>query len=119
MALGLNEVFPQAAFLHATCPEDIKQEHLQNQCALVLVDSVINTGKTLAHFIERTRRLQSSIRILVVAGVVQDEVVSRRHHLARLMVRCNVSLIALRISGNKFTGKGATDTGNRLFQWYG
>lgn len=119
MALGLNEVFPEAAFLHATSPEDIKQERLQNQCALVLVVSVINAGKTLAHFIEHTRQLHSSIRILVVAGVVQDEVVSRRHHLARLMRRCNVFLIALRISGNKFTGKGTTDTGNRLFQWYG
>jgi hypothetical protein len=46
MALGVNEAFPYAMFVHAEHPEDIEPHHLQR--TVVLVDSVMNSGKTVA-----------------------------------------------------------------------
>lgn len=115
MAFGVNAAFPEAMFVHATSPADIKSHHINHQCNLVLVDSVVNSGKTLMQFIEHVRDLQPDIRIVVVAGVVQAEVVVETHPLAKLMARQGVSIVALRLSENKFTGAKTTDTGNRLF----
>lgn len=66
-------------------------------------------------FIEHVHGLNPSIRIVVVAGVVQAEVVVETHALARLMGHYGASIVALRLSENKFTGTKTTDTGNRLF----
>ncbi|KAF2818074.1 hypothetical protein CC86DRAFT_435316 [Ophiobolus disseminans] len=115
MALGVSDAFPLAMFVHAGCPDDIKLHHLQEHGAVVLVDSVLNSGKTVVHFVQAIRKLHATIRIVVVAGVVQTEFVSggRLETLGRRYG--NVSLVALRLSNNKFTGSGTTDTGNRLF----
>ncbi|KAK7426494.1 hypothetical protein QQZ08_007089 [Neonectria magnoliae] len=115
MAFGVNATFPRAMFIHATSAADIKRHHLDHQCTVILVDSVVNNGKTLMQFIEHVRDLHASIRIVVVAGVVQAEVVVEMHALAKLMGRHGASIVALRLSENKFTGTKTTDTGNRLF----
>ncbi|KAL2037605.1 hypothetical protein N7G274_009718 [Stereocaulon virgatum] len=115
MALGVNDAFPLAMFVHGSDTDDIKLHHLQGQLTIVLVDSVVNTGKTIVEFVEHVRRLHATIRIVIVAGVVQAQCVSRgglSHALAR---HANIHLIALRLSDTKFTGSGKTDTGNRLF----
>ncbi|KAF2022606.1 uracil phosphoribosyltransferase [Setomelanomma holmii] len=115
MALGVNDAFPLAMFVHASCPEDIKLHHLQEHGAVVLVDSVLNSGKTVVDFVQAIRNLHATIRIVVVAGVVQAESVSGGRLEALGRRYGNVSLVALRLSNNKFTGSGTTDTGNRLF----
>jgi uracil phosphoribosyltransferase/phosphoserine phosphatase len=116
MALGVNEAFPLAMFVHASQPDNIKLYHLLRQRTVLLVDSVVNSGKTVAEFVQQVRRLHATIRIVVVAGVVQAESVSVDSLLGRALDRdAYLSLIALRLSDNKFTGRGATDTGNRLF----
>ncbi|EEU35019.1 uncharacterized protein NECHADRAFT_37485, partial [Fusarium vanettenii 77-13-4] len=115
MALGVNAVFPKARFIHAASVGDIKRHHVDGQCTMLLVDSVVNSGKTLMQFIDHVRGLNANIRIVVVAGVVQAEVVVETHPLAKLMGRHGASLVALRLSENKFTGTKGTDTGNRLF----
>lgn len=55
----------------------------------------------------------------MVAGVVQEEVVGKdgaEGVLARELAGMgDVSLVTLRISKNKYTGTGGTDTGHRLF----
>jgi hypothetical protein len=43
MALGVNEAFPYAMFVHAEHPEDIEPHHLQR--TVVLVDSVMNAAR--------------------------------------------------------------------------
>ncbi|MCJ1239942.1 hypothetical protein MMC14_007941 [Varicellaria rhodocarpa] len=114
MALGVNDAFPLAMLVHANSPDNIKLHHLQGKLTLVLVDSVVNSGKTVVQFVEHVRRLHASIRIVIVAGVAQAESVSG--DMARNIARHgNLSLVALRLSDNKFTGTGNTDTGNRLF----
>ncbi|KAH8750623.1 uracil phosphoribosyltransferase-domain-containing protein [Hyaloscypha sp. PMI_1271] len=91
MAFGVNETFP-----------NIEPHHLLQQRTVVLVDSVVNSGKTVVSF------------IVVVAGVVQVQSVSGRLAQA-LACHANFSFITLRLSDKKFTGRGTTDTGNRLF----
>ncbi|KAL6409771.1 hypothetical protein AUP68_06166 [Ilyonectria robusta] len=115
MAFGVNAAFPHAMFIHAASATDIKRHHVDRQCTVILVDSVVNSGKTLMEFIEHVHSLNPSIRIVVVAGVVQAEVVVETHALAKLMGHYGASIVALRLSENKFTGTKTTDTGNRLF----
>ena len=115
MAFGVSDAFPLAMFVHASDPDDLKLHHLQGQLTVILVDSVVNTGKTIVQFVQHVRNLHATIRIVVVAGVVQAQCVSEdslNHTLAR---HGNLHIITLRLSDTKFTGSGITDTGNRLF----
>ncbi|KAF3894535.1 hypothetical protein GTR04_1480 [Trichophyton interdigitale] len=115
MARGVWESFPKASFLHVKSPEDVKPHHVQGKVTIILVDSVINSGKTVAEFLGRIQILHSTVRIVVVAGVVQAECISRRALTQKLRHGANVTVVALRVSQNKYTGRGSTDTGNRLF----
>ncbi|OCK85219.1 hypothetical protein K432DRAFT_400421 [Lepidopterella palustris CBS 459.81] len=115
MALGVYEAFQRAMFVHATLPKDIMLHHLQGQLTVLLVDSVVNSGKTVVEFVQHIRNLHATIRIVVVTGVAQAQSVSRGSLAQALAGHSNLSLVALRISDNKFTGRGTTDTGNRLF----
>ena len=114
MAFGVSEAFPTAMFVHAKRPEDIEPHHLSQQRTVVLVDSVVNSGKTIVEFVQHIHNLHATIHIVVVAGVVQAQSVSEDLAQA-LTCHSNFSIIALRLSDNKFTGTGTTDTGNRLF----
>ena len=114
MALGVNDALPLAMFVHASRPDDIMLHHLQGQSTVLLVDSVVNSGKTVVQFVQHIRKLHFTIRIVVIAGVVQAQSIYGGS-LAQLARHAGLSLIALRLSDNKFTGTGTTDTGNRLF----
>jgi uracil phosphoribosyltransferase len=113
MAFGVNAAFPLAMFLHAHRPEDMTYDLLTGKLTVILVDSVINSGKTVVQFVQHIRSLHATIRIVVVAGVIQAQCISQG--LKALIQDEQFSLVALRESDNKFTGKGGTDTGNRLF----
>ncbi|KAF7551433.1 hypothetical protein G7Z17_g5009 [Cylindrodendrum hubeiense] len=116
MALGVNEAFPLAMFIHATRPGDIKLDHIQQQRVVILVDSVVNSGKTVTEFVQHIRNLCVGARIVVLAGVVQAKAISEgKYALEALARHGNVNLVALRLSENEFTGTRGTDTGNRLF----
>ncbi|KAF4950098.1 hypothetical protein FGADI_8437 [Fusarium gaditjirri] len=115
MAFGISDVFPQAMFIHASGAEDLEMHHVQGQSNVILVDSVVNSGKSVIEFIKRAARLEPNIDITVVAGVVQSEAVAKGHLFEKVMRRHDAGLIALRLSGNRFTGTKTTDTGNRLF----
>lgn len=115
MAFGVSEVFPQAMFIHASTAEDVKMHHVQGRTNLILVDSVVNSGKSVIEFIKRVIRLEPNISITVVAGVVQAEAIAESHLFAKVIRRHGAGLVALRVSENKFTGTKTTDTGNRLF----
>ena len=115
MAFGVNNAFPRATFVHASRPDDVMLHHLLGQHTVVLVDSVVNSGKTVVQFVQYVRKLHATIRIIVVAGVVQSQSVSADSGVQALARHAKISLVTLRLSDNKFTGRGATDTGNRLF----
>ena len=115
MALGVNDAFPSAMFVHASDPENLKPHHLEGQITVILVDSVVNTGKTIVEFVQHVRKLHATIRIVVVAGVVQAQCVTEDGFKQALAPYAKLHLVALRLSETKFTGSGTTDTGNRLF----
>ena len=115
MASGVSDAFPLAMFLHAKDAGDIKLHHLEGQVTVMLVDSVINTGETIIRFVDHVRQLHATIRIVVVAGVVQGECVSESTLKNGLEGLGKIRLVALRLSSTKFKGSGRTDTGNRLF----
>ena len=117
MALGVSEAFPAAGFLHAKNPGDLKEEHLKGVKTVLLVDSVVNSGKSVVEFVDHIRGASGrGVRIIVVAGVVQAGAV-REEAVFGAMVKVDgmLDVVALRMSENKFTGRGGTDTGNRLF----
>ncbi|KAK3356727.1 uracil phosphoribosyltransferase-domain-containing protein [Lasiosphaeria hispida] len=116
LALGVNDAFPSAMFLHAKQASDVRAGHLNGRETVLLVDSVVNSGKSIVEFVQRVRQLEGLVRVVVVAGVVQARAVSPGSILGQLLVDDgNLGLVALRLSDNKFTGRGNTDTGNRLF----
>jgi uracil phosphoribosyltransferase/phosphoserine phosphatase/adenylate kinase len=114
MAFGVSQAFPLAMFVHAKEPKDVRTDHLHEQRTVLLVDSVVNSGKTVEQFVRHFRKLNATIRIVVVAGVVQDKAISEGG-LSLMLDDKSLSIVALRLSTNKFTGRGTTDTGNRLF----
>lgn len=118
MASGVNDIFPLAMFVHAKDADDLKFHHLDGQLTLILVDSVVNTGKTIVEFIEHIRKLHATIRIVVVSGVVQAKCVSGDSGgtlTSNLAHFPSLHIVALRLSETSFVGSRQTDTGNRLF----
>ncbi|KAJ5008450.1 Uracil phosphoribosyltransferase [Colletotrichum sp. SAR 10_66] len=113
MALGVSEVFARAMFLHAKQPEDIHENALSGKKTVILVDSVVNSGKSIEGFVRYLQALDATIRIVVIAGVVQKEALA--NVMKPLGKTADLSLVALRLSENKYVGQGGTDTGNRLF----
>lgn len=45
MARGVWEAFPRAMYRHAKNPADVENEHLEGKVNVIIVDSVVNTGK--------------------------------------------------------------------------
>lgn len=115
MAFGVSEAFPAAMFLHASRVADIENEHIHDRTAAVLVDSVINTGKTVLQMARHIRKIHGTIRIVILAGVVQKHAIAPRSPLHSFARNQKIELVALRLSENRYTGRGATDTGHRLF----
>lgn len=114
MARGVHKAFPSAMFVHAYEPSDLKSEHLENQKNVLLVDSVVNNGATIVEFVNRIKRLASDARSVVVTGIAQKGSVAENGPLARVG-RDGLTIVALRLSENKYTGQGGTDKGKRLF----
>ena len=115
MAFGINAIYPTARFMHASSAGDLKLHYLKPLKTVILVDSVINSGKSIMDFIEHIKTLDDSVQIVLVAGVVQRQVLDRKHAFCGMLRRLGIPLVALRLSENKFTGTKGTDTGNRLF----
>ncbi|KAK3712003.1 hypothetical protein LTR37_009315 [Vermiconidia calcicola] len=116
MAFGVSDAFPLATFVHAKEATDIKPSHIANSSTVILVDWVINSGKSILEFVKRVRSIDRCVRIVIVAGVVQaDALKSMGPLVSALNVGGEISLVTLRTSDRKYTGKGGTDTGNRLF----
>jgi len=114
MAIGVSEAFPRASLVHAREPEDLKIGHVKDRTAVILIDAVVNTGKTMVKFLKRVREMEPKMALVVVAGVVQKEVLGEGGCLAEEMDK-GTKIVTLRVSENKFTGTGGMDTGNRLF----
>ncbi|CAG8531091.1 1288_t:CDS:1 [Diversispora eburnea] len=110
MAKGVWKFMPKASYIHHQVNKDI-DKYINHFEKLILVDSVINEGKTMRsilNYIVSDYKFQG--KIFVITGVIQD-VTARK--LPREFPE--VSFYALRVSKNKYKGIGDTDTGNRLY----
>jgi uracil phosphoribosyltransferase len=114
MAFGISRALPLASFAHAYHFSDIKPGNFTGKSTIILVDSVINTGKSIVEFLEPLRKEHPEVKVVVVAGVVQEDAV-KGTELAKCLEGDKVWLVALRKSGNKFVGTGGMDMGGRLF----
>ncbi|PYH99302.1 hypothetical protein BO71DRAFT_475215 [Aspergillus ellipticus CBS 707.79] len=116
MAFGINDAMEGASFLHAFEPRDVRPNRLRDKTTVVLVDSVVNSGRTSTiAFFRHIRRLKKDIRIVVVAGVVQAQAVAPNSRVRALARDGGLTVVALRVSDNKYIGPRHADTGNRLF----
>jgi uracil phosphoribosyltransferase len=109
MARGVYERFPRAQFVHYwddTTSLLFERETLAAH--IVIVDSVINKGNTIRKVLGQLEEEKG--KIYVMTGVMHT---TAAIELPKEYPR--VSFIALRVSGNQYTGTGGTDTGNRLF----
>lgn len=74
----------------------------------------MNSGKSVVDFVQHVHSRHCSLHIVVVTGVVQAQAISGGR-LAAVGRNRDLTLVALRVSENQYTGRGATDTGHRLF----
>lgn len=105
-AEGVRHVFNESAFVLYNRPEDLGNNLTGKK--VILIDSVINTGKSIQKTIDILIKLRVS-KIFVATLVMQSEAtfLARKYPM--------VAFYAFRVSKNKYVGKGGTDTGNRLF----
>lgn len=113
---GIRDVLRNAAVFHASPTRQIglASGDLERLMPLVgrtvvLVDSVVNTGATLVPVLHQL----AAHRPALVAVVSLVAPVETAGHLERTFP--DVHFLFARLSTNQYTGKGSTDTGNRLF----
>jgi uracil phosphoribosyltransferase len=130
MARGVYKVFPSSQFVHYDDNEDDDSGHDNDDSSstafrsmlavathVMIVDSVVNEGKSIRRVLRHLLKIASSSiagsprpHMYVLTGVMQMQA-------ARVMPVefPHVRFLALRLSENMYTGRGGTDTGNRLF----
>ncbi|KAJ4384900.1 hypothetical protein N0V86_000504 [Didymella sp. IMI 355093] len=97
---------------------DIDENHFKGKKTIILGNSVVKSGTSIVEYLVTLRQKLPEVKVVVIAGVVQEGAVkvveegTLGYHLRK---DPDLTLVALRTSLRKFTGKGTTDTGHRLF----
>lgn len=113
---GVREVLPSARVVHVSPRRGVGLD--ANELAepgaigdgrFILIDSVVNTGASVEPVLGQLREQGASL--LVVLSLVAPVPIARRLEVEHP----DVHFLFARISENQYVGKGATDTGNRLF----
>lgn len=118
MALGVSKALKAASFVHSKAFADLDPRHFEVKETFILVDSVVNSGQSIMEYLVPLRELSPKVKVVVVAGVVQARAVENDEEggFGQLLRKDpDLTLVALRTSDNKYTGRGPTDTGHRLF----
>lgn len=108
VAEGVRDLLDDAPhhYLLSRRPNDLDHRFIDGKDVL-LVDAVINTGKSIESYIQAAAAARS---IACFSIVVQDEFRIKAEDQHR-----DIAFITSRVSENGFVGRGQTDTGNRLF----
>lgn len=108
-AEGVRSVFKDSMFILENGDiEDICNKYDFNNKTIIIVDAVINTGKSILKVIENLEKSNCK-KIIVATLIMQAEALKMVDNYPK------IAFYALRVSENKYVGKGGTDTGNRLF----
>ena len=104
-AQGIWEHFPNIPFITIKKVEELKEYEIYlNNRNIIVVDSVINSGKSIIPIIEYLQSKNN--KITVATNVINDKAVPKFK---------DVRLHTIRISSNSYVGTKSIDTGNRLF----
>ena len=108
VAEGVRQTFQNSSHVYALSekPEDLEPEFIAGR-DVVIVDSVINSGKTLVKYIDSCEKAASVTAISIVMQDGFKAVIEEKYS--------DLNFIVSRVSRNSYVGKGQTDTGNRLF----
>ncbi|MFC3119573.1 uracil phosphoribosyltransferase [Jhaorihella thermophila] len=108
VAEGVRDLLDEAPhhYLLSRRPDDLDLRFIDGKDVL-LVDAVINTGKSIEAYIQAAAAARS---IACFSIVMQDEFRIKAEDRHR-----DIAFITSRVSENAFVGRGQTDTGNRLF----
>lgn len=91
-------------------PRDLDDQLIiRDNTKVLLVDSVINSGKSISEYIEKLRHLGVE-DISCLSIVMQEDFYNKA-----VKNYASIQFITSRVSKNSFVGQGQTDTGNRLF----
>jgi uracil phosphoribosyltransferase len=127
MSRGVYQCFPDAKLVHYVEGKDnFPRGLLDGVNTVLVVDSVINRGNSISHVLgellgtcstpdtdtakDKASTSKSSLQVFVLTAVTQ-----RNSSISLPKAFPRVRFLTLRISDNQYTGKGGTDTGNRLF----
>jgi len=105
-AEGIRSVFTESQFFPVN--ESVANENNLKDKTIIIVDAVINTGKSITKIIEHLQKNEPR-RIFVATLIMQKEALQLADKYP------DIYFYTLRISENKYVGKGESDTGNRLF----
>lgn len=112
---GVREILQHAPLLHVNpnrslgLPEsELAEFDRLDARTSVLIDSVVNTGASLEPVLEQLQERNQRIFVLTLVGPVPTA-----ERLEQAWP--DVTFLFARVSTNQYVGKGATDTGNRLF----
>lgn len=108
-ALGMRKVFQDSELLLSNSIDDLDIHNISNK-DIYLVDSVVNTGRTIHKYINYLKDLNPN-KISVVTLVTNSN--------CDMLKNTDIDLYTLRVSQNSYVGKGNIDTGNRLFKGKG
>jgi uracil phosphoribosyltransferase len=103
-AEGVRSVFTDSQFFTVT---EIDNNDLENKI-IIVIDAVINTGKSIEKAIENLHKSKPR-KIFVATLIMQKDALYLSEKYS------DIYFYALRVSENKYVGKGEADTGNRLF----
>lgn len=104
-AQGIWQHFPYAQFLPIKTVNDLKAYDLYlNNRTIIVVDSVVNTGKSILPILNYINDKNNNI--IVATNVINNKAVS---------LLSEFKLHTIRISTNSYVGTKTIDTGNRLF----
>ena len=116
-AEGVREVLPRAPVFHVAPRRDVGlaagERNAIEACgarAFVIIDAVVNTGATLEPVLAQLRAHRDAALVAVLALVAPTATAERM-----AAAHPGVHFLFARLSDNQYVGRGATDTGNRLF----
>ncbi|KAI1125890.1 hypothetical protein F5Y10DRAFT_279191 [Nemania abortiva] len=98
VASGVLDALPAARIMGAKTPIDVPTLALDGRHTVILVDSVVNSGRSIVQFVRHIRAICSGIRIVVIAAVVREQSVTEGDLAHMLAHDGSLYLIALHLS---------------------
>ncbi|GAQ42883.1 hypothetical protein AKAW_05144 [Aspergillus niger] len=98
MAAGIRDVFQKACTLRTVYPEYIDDDHLREIHTVVLVEAVADSAEVITRYVNHIHRVKPCLPIVVVAGILQAELVAPGGPLHSLIRGGPITVVALSLA---------------------